>query len=785
MRPTASIVIPVWNEWEHTRACLETLRPTLGLRDEVIVVDNGSEDGTAEGLRRYRWVKVVTHEENKGFAAGCNAGGSIATGDVVVYLNNDTLVPARWLDGLLAPFADPTVGGTGPRSNFVSGPQVVEQASYDPTRVADLQRFARAWRQEHRGQTTETHRLVGFCLAVRRELVEQLGGFDEDFGIGGCEDDDLCLRIIGTGHRLLIAHESFVHHHGHATFEGNAVDWFAIQTDNLKLLEGKHAAPAREVDQRAVLLSACMIVKDEEENLPACLEALRGVVDEVVVYDTGSSDRTVEIARAAGAVVVEGYWDNDFGRARNASLEHCRGTWVLHVDADEIVQGDAAALRAYLPTAQQDTFSITIDNLASDGSIMASHRTTRLFRRSIGRWVGRLHEQVFRTDGKPMVSGVLTQVTLLHSGYTDEVMEGRGKLERNLRAARLDVEDTGGTAPLPLLNLARALHAAHRLEEALAQLERMRPLTQDRAILRNALRVGAEILLSLGRPHEALEWIGQLRRHTGSSSMPDYLEGIAHLNTGQSALALECFARLEAVSDEELDVAAEDVELRRGLVLSAAGRWAEAAPLLASAAEVRGGSLPVWAPLVEAHLRTGRPLGPVVAGVPDDQVILVLGQCLVLPVESALGIAEAFWTATPASRPVVAFVQRLAPIMSVTQALEWSARFRESGLQQFCPLAALAAGDAVAPLARLQACAVLQTGMQDERGAALLPAAAAAVAEDAFLDALLALDQLAPALLPRFVTAAATTSSRARAMAGVLEQLGATEQAEALLATVG
>jgi GT2 family glycosyltransferase len=90
-RCSVSIVIPAWNEWELTRACLESLRPTMGLRDEVIVVDNGSEDGTAKGLTRFPWAKVVTHEENKGFAAGCNAGAAVATGDVIVFLNNDTL----------------------------------------------------------------------------------------------------------------------------------------------------------------------------------------------------------------------------------------------------------------------------------------------------------------------------------------------------------------------------------------------------------------------------------------------------------------------------------------------------------------------------------------------------------------------------------------------------------------------------------------------------------------------------------------------------------------------
>src|SRR3954453_8632543 len=77
-RLPATIVIPVWNQWELTRACLESLRPTLGVRDEVVIVDNGSEDGTAEGLRQFSWARVITNEVNRGFAVACNQGAAVA-----------------------------------------------------------------------------------------------------------------------------------------------------------------------------------------------------------------------------------------------------------------------------------------------------------------------------------------------------------------------------------------------------------------------------------------------------------------------------------------------------------------------------------------------------------------------------------------------------------------------------------------------------------------------------------------------------------------------------------
>src|SRR3954468_7295659 len=88
-RPSATIVIPVWNQWEMTKACLDSLRPTLGLRDDVVVVDNGSTDRPSRGPGDHPWIRLITNEENRGFATACNQGAEIATGDVTVFLNND------------------------------------------------------------------------------------------------------------------------------------------------------------------------------------------------------------------------------------------------------------------------------------------------------------------------------------------------------------------------------------------------------------------------------------------------------------------------------------------------------------------------------------------------------------------------------------------------------------------------------------------------------------------------------------------------------------------------
>ena len=242
----------------------------------------------------------------------------------VVFLNNDTIVPAGWLDELLAPFADPEVGAVGPRSNGVSGHQLVDDVSYCDDDVAAIGEFAETRRRAHGGSTSECARLVGFCMAVRAETFRAVEGFDEGYPIGGFEDDDLCMKLRTAGLRLVVAHGSFVHHAAHVTFDVNGVDWGLQQRENQRRFAEKWGSA---LVPPLCVLSVCLIVKDEEQLLPSCLESIADLADEIVVYDTGSTDRTIELARAAGARVIEGYWDESFARARNAAL--AAGAWRL------------------------------------------------------------------------------------------------------------------------------------------------------------------------------------------------------------------------------------------------------------------------------------------------------------------------------------------------------------------------------------------------------------------------------------------------------------------------
>jgi hypothetical protein len=199
----------------------------------------------------------------------------------------------------------------------------------------------------------------------------------------------------------------------------------------------------------APTISACLIVRDEAARVGECVAAVRPFVDEVIVADTGSQDETVVRAATAGATVVAVPWTDDFAAARNAALAHCRGAWVLSVDADELAVGDPAEFRALLAVATAQALSVEIGERGSTNPRgHHAHRAVKLFRPALCRWDGRVHEELVATTGeRPATSPVpVSALTLVHSGYADPAVFA-AKIERNLRLARMAVAELGAEAP--------------------------------------------------------------------------------------------------------------------------------------------------------------------------------------------------------------------------------------------------------------------------------------------------------------------------------------------------
>jgi tetratricopeptide (TPR) repeat protein len=186
-----------------------------------------------------------------------------------------------------------------------------------------------------------------------------------------------------------------------------------------------------------VSLSAALIVKDEADHLDACLTSLRGLADEIVVVDTGSSDRSVEVAEQHGAVVGRQAWHDDFSAPRNLSLDLASGDWILSLDADERVHGDFPAARSRLDAAD-DCLAFLVRFVPRVG--WTPFREHRLWRnRPDIRFHGRIHETVVpATTAAATATGLRIDpfdvVTIQHLGYEGDRADKRARDEPMLLA---------------------------------------------------------------------------------------------------------------------------------------------------------------------------------------------------------------------------------------------------------------------------------------------------------------------------------------------------------------
>ncbi len=186
-----------------------------------------------------------------------------------------------------------------------------------------------------------------------------------------------------------------------------------------------------------------MIVKNEERCLPRCLDSLVGLSDELVIVDTGSSDRTVEIARDHGAIILEHPWDDDYAAARNVGLRRANGSFILYIDADEeIVAEDRAPLREILLSGQYDVINMRIISALGKSDKTAVERYIRVFRNYPGvQFRYRIHEQIWPSlqPHQPLVLD--SAFRILHHGYNVAAAELKKKQQRNLDTALLILRD--------------------------------------------------------------------------------------------------------------------------------------------------------------------------------------------------------------------------------------------------------------------------------------------------------------------------------------------------------
>ncbi|KQY82092.1 hypothetical protein ASD24_15635 [Paenibacillus sp. Root52] len=352
-------------------------------------------------------------------------------------------------------------------------------------------------------------------------------------------------------------------------------------------------------------ISLCMIVKDEAQHLERCLDAVRDVVDEIIVVDTGSTDDTPDIARRYGAIVMHATWSGDFARARNQSLALATNPWILVLDADEV----------WLPTESMHTemgrlvsrdqdeiwgYWIQVTSLLGhSGEERVTDMVCRLFRNDPRiAFKGTIHEEVASSIYAFAPQGIAAcELEILHDGYLDRVIMSKNKIERNMRLIRSALNQTPDQPELlyalaaewfqqgnyeealrllvPLLaelepgcgyhsdlvlKTAYAWREYGHPERALAIVQAWAPVYED---FPDLLELGAVLQLDLGHEEDALDWLrhaksvaGSGSKYTSVSGAGSYrsliLEGMAYEQLGQWQQAEEAYTAAIATKSDSV-----------------------------------------------------------------------------------------------------------------------------------------------------------------------------------------------------------------------------------------
>lgn len=469
------------------------------------------------------------------------------------------------------------------------------------------------------------------------------------------------------------------------------------------------------------LVSVCLIVKNEEQLLGACLESIADLADEIIVYDTGSTDRTVAIAHAAGARVHEGYWDDSFSRARNAALALARGEWVLSLDADETFLSPATTFRDTLRAQpdEVDAFLIPIENLHGAGNARSVHTAVRLFRRTRATWQHRLHEQVVASDewGRGLRIGYLSCGRIIHSGYVAEIFASRDKAERNLELARAALLDADVSHAYALMNYGRALESAGRSEEAVDALLDATKIADDPITHRLAVKNLVYILQRLRRFDEALVQVGELRRISVNQIVADIAEGNTRIAMGEAEAGLALLARVppRGRDDDGMEYSAHTLAALRGEALATLGRFSQAVDVVlgtireSGILEVDVGELTMW------MAKSGRSPGEIAGVVHEEDLMPILARVVRQAPDAADAVLEGIWNKFPHHLEPLVAAAKVAPRLTVARALVWSSRLRSRGLQRSCPLVMMC-DDAVAdPVVRILAAAAAFASFGERR----------------------------------------------------------------------
>jgi len=268
-----SIVILSYNNFEETTGpCLASLFENGDdLRFEIIVVDNNSADNSAVQIKQVtdgrRGVRFIANTSNRGFAGGNNDGAAIATGEILILLNSDTIVPAGELAKLSRLMLEnPEWAMLGPVTNQAGNEQKIHTKGIDLDTVLEE---GRTWCRHSRQAVYPSERLDFFCVAIRKQIYAQLGGLDERFGAGYYEDTDFSLQVKKAGLPMMFTEDAFIYHQAGKSFsrEGRR-KVKQLMRANRRKLERKHKGRIKLLHLRQCNAALLRAYAEENQSIP-------------------------------------------------------------------------------------------------------------------------------------------------------------------------------------------------------------------------------------------------------------------------------------------------------------------------------------------------------------------------------------------------------------------------------------------------------------------------------------------------------------------------------------
>jgi GT2 family glycosyltransferase len=216
MNSLCDVIVLTWNQLEIIKTFADSFISNTFLPSRLIIIDNNSNDGTKEYLLSLKntpfcHFQIILNEENKGFVGGMNQGIKISQAEYVCLANNDVIFTKSWLEEIISIFEkNQRIGLINPNSNNLGA---------IPPKNSSLEEFAQSLRKKYKGTFVEMPFCIGFCMVIKKEVIEKVGGLSKEYFPMFFEDTDYSMKVKKEGYLIGVAKGSYVYHQEHASFK--------------------------------------------------------------------------------------------------------------------------------------------------------------------------------------------------------------------------------------------------------------------------------------------------------------------------------------------------------------------------------------------------------------------------------------------------------------------------------------------------------------------------------------------------------------------------------------